>query len=124
MERLHTFLLQHDALSQRADGIRSGRQDQIIRLQGRTARLPEGFGREARKIGLSMVTTTVHDNYWMFIKLNRGRPPGPLPRCALHAHATRGTSPIRFFAKRCSEAVCISRANPAWTAPLCRIVSS
>lgn len=43
-------------------------------------KLPEGFAAEARKIGMSMVTTTVHDDYWMFIKLNFKMPVSPTDR--------------------------------------------
>jgi hypothetical protein len=80
MERLHEFLQKHDALTQRAEGVRSGREDQIVRLQGRATQLPGDFGKEASKIGMSMVTTTVHDNYWMFIKLNFKMPVSPTNR--------------------------------------------
>ena len=70
LETLHDFLEKHDAISQLAKGRRSGKDGQIVRIQGRSAKLPDGFGKEAGKIGMSMVTTTVHDNYFMFIKLN------------------------------------------------------
>ena len=70
LETLHDFLEKHDAISQLAKGRRSGKDDQIVRIQGRSAKIPGDFGEEARKIGMSMVTTTVHDNYFMFIKLN------------------------------------------------------
>jgi hypothetical protein len=70
IETLHDFLEEHDAISQLARGRRSGKDDQIVRIEGTTAKLPGDFGKEASKIGMSMVTTTVHDNYFMFIKLN------------------------------------------------------
>lgn len=83
VDRLNTWLEEHDALSQRAHGMRSGRPDQIIRIQGRTQQLPEAFHRVARDIGLSMVTTTVHDNYFMFIKINLKMPVSPTSRDAV-----------------------------------------
>jgi len=70
VEKLHEFLLAHKALTQCAEGVRSGRQGQIVRVQGNPGRLPEAFRDGARKIGMSLVTTTVHDDYFMFIKLN------------------------------------------------------
>jgi len=58
MEKYHEFLTKHDAVTQLARGRRSGKDDQIVRLDGRAARLPAGFRDGARKIGMSIVTTT------------------------------------------------------------------
>lgn len=70
MDRLHDFLKENDALTQLALGKRSGKNDQIVRLQGNATKLPGGYHEKAREIGMSTVTTTVHDNYFMFIKCN------------------------------------------------------
>jgi len=83
VEKLHDYLKKHDSLVQRAEGMRSGQDGQIVRLQGTTARLPDGFGAEAGKIGMSMTTTTVHDNYFMFIKLNLKMSVSPTSRDAV-----------------------------------------
>ena len=48
----------------------AGQDDQIVRLQGTTVRLPRAFHEAAQAIGMSMVTTTVYDDYFMFIKIN------------------------------------------------------
>ena len=80
VEKYHEFLESHDALIQYSEGWRSGKADQIVRLQGRPARLPPEFAKEAGKIGMSTVTTTVHDNYFMFIKLNLKMPVSPTNR--------------------------------------------
>jgi hypothetical protein len=118
MERLNAFLTQHDALTQRADGIRSGEEDQIIRLQGNMAQLPSEFGREARKIGMSMVTTTVHDNYWMFIKINLKMPVSPTNRdevskaeLALRQRQYRAVQLIREYIPGCEKAF-MARTSP------------
>jgi hypothetical protein len=47
--------------------MRSGRPDQIVRLGGETVTFSEEFNKEASKLGLSMITTTTHDNYFMFL---------------------------------------------------------
>ena len=73
VEEYCRFLESHDPLQQRADGLRSGEEDRIVRLQGRSAKLPQGFIKGAKKIGMASTTTTGHDNYFMFIKL---RPSG------------------------------------------------
>jgi len=70
LEQFHQYLKANDAVGDLCYGTRSGKEDQIIRLGGRSARLPEGFHRGAEEIGMTLVTTTVHDNYCMFIKLN------------------------------------------------------
>jgi len=80
VEKYFEFLESHRALTELARGRRSGKDGQIVRLNGSAARLPPEFTQEAKKIGLAMVTTTVHDNYFMFIKLNFKMPASPTDR--------------------------------------------
>lgn len=80
VEKYHEFLKSQDALTERAEGMRSGEEGQIVRLNGRSVKLPPEFGREARRIGMSMTTTTVHDDYFMFIKMNLKMPVSPTNR--------------------------------------------
>jgi len=61
------YLEENGSVSQLALGMRSGHKDQIVRVNGR---LGAGFLEESKTIGMSPVTTTVHDNYFMFIKCN------------------------------------------------------
>ena len=70
LEKFYDYLKANDAVGDLCYGTRSGKDDQIIRLGGHSARLPEAFHQEAAQIGMTLVTTTVHDNYCMFIKLN------------------------------------------------------
>ena len=63
------FLKANNAGGQLAMGMRSGQPDQIVRAGAERLNLP-GLTEGARAIGMSMVTTTVHDNYLMFIKCN------------------------------------------------------
>jgi hypothetical protein len=67
IDKYHEFMKSNGQIDQIAFGIRSGEPDKIVRVQG-----PRGqaFSAEAGKIGMSAVTTTVHDNYLMFIKCN------------------------------------------------------
>jgi len=67
IDKYHEFLKANGGPSQLAIGIRSGEPGKVVRAQGP---LGAEFGAEARKIGMSSVTTTVHDNYLMFIKVN------------------------------------------------------
>jgi hypothetical protein len=70
VEKYHDFLRSHGALTQVAEGRRSGKDGRIVRVDADAGRLPKAFADGAGKIGMSLVTTTVHDNYFMFIKLN------------------------------------------------------
>jgi len=118
VEKYHEFLRSHDALTERAEGMRSGEDGQIVRLNGRSVRLPPGFGEEARKIGMSMTTTTVHDNYFMFIKLNLKMPVSPTDRDAvaraeleLRRRQARAVQLFREFVPGCEKAF-IARTSP------------
>jgi hypothetical protein len=118
VEKLHEFLQSHDALTQYAEGVRSGRDGQIVRLNGRSVNLPAGFREEARKIGMSMTTTTVHDDYLMFIKLNLKMPVSPTSRDAvakaeleLRKRQLRAVELFRKYVPGCEKAF-IARTSP------------
>lgn len=71
IERYYDFLRNQNAVDQLAYGVRSGEPGRIIRLGSEGSKgYPAAFAEEAKKIGLSAISTTVHDNYLMFIKLN------------------------------------------------------
>ena len=118
LEKLHDFLEKHDAISQLAKGRRSGKDGQIVRIQGRSAKIPGDFGKEAGKIGMSMVTTTVHDNYFMFIKLNFKMPVSPTNRdevakaeLELRRRQFRAIELFREYIPGCEKAF-IARTSP------------
>lgn len=118
VEKYYEFLKSHRSLDQYAEGRRSGRDGQIVRLSGSTVNLPEGFREEARKIGLSMTTTTVHDNYFMFIKLNFKMPVSPTNRDAvaeaeleLRRRQLRAIELFRRYVPGCERAF-IARTSP------------
>jgi hypothetical protein len=75
----HAFLKSHDAVGQVCRGTRSGEENKFIRM-GAEQIGETKLGQEARKIGMSLVTTTVHDNYLMFIKFNYKVPGSVLNR--------------------------------------------
>ena len=118
VEKYHEFLKSHDALTERAEGVRSGKDGQIVRLNGRSVKLPEGFGQEARKIGMSMTTTTVHDNYFMFIKMNIKLPQSPTDRdtvakaeLELRKRQLKAIELFRQYVPGCEKAF-IARTSP------------
>ena len=118
VEKYREFLDSHDALTERAEGVRSGKDGQIVRLNGRSVKLPEGFGREARKIGMSMTTTTVHDDYFMFIKMNIKLPESPTNRdtvakaeLELRKRQLKAIELFRQYVPGCEKAF-IARTSP------------
>lgn len=82
IDKYYDFLRANEATGQLARGMRSGEPDQIVRVGAEWLNIPE-MAEEARAIGMSMVTTTVHDNYLMFIKCNLKLPVSPTDRDAV-----------------------------------------
>ncbi len=123
------FLTEHDALTEYAEGMRDGRDGQIVRLNGRSARLPDGFSEGAAEIGMSTVTTTAHDDYFMFIKLNFKMPLSPTDRDALaeaelelRRRQLRAADLFRQYVPGCQRAF-IARTSPAVTIRRGRLIA-
>ncbi len=120
LEKFYEFLKSHDALEQYCAGRRSGKEGQIVRLQGRSVKLPPEFGKEANKIGLTAATTTtVQDNYFMFIKVNFKMPVSPTSRDAvakaeleLRRRQAKSIELFRRFVPGCEKAF-IARTSPS-----------
>lgn len=118
MEKYYEFLKKHDAVTQLARGLRSGKDDQIVRLDGRAANLPAGFSEGAGKIGMSVVTTTTHDDYFMFIKINFKMPVSPTNRdevakaeLELRRRQAKAVALFREYVPGCEKAF-IARTSP------------
>ncbi len=119
VEKYHEFLKSHNALTQYAEGMRDGQPGLIVRLDGSAAKLPPEFGQAANKIGMSIVTTTTHDNYFMFIKLNFKMPVSPTDRDAtakaeleLRRRQYQAVQLFRQFVPGCEKAF-IARTSPS-----------
>lgn len=126
IEKFYEFLQANQAIQELCFGVRSGKDDQIIRLGADAARLPEEFRRGADEIGMSLVTTTVHDHYCMFIKLNLNLAKSPTDRdevtraeLELRKRMHRGAELFRqhipgfeqAFVARTSPSLCIRRGR-------------
>jgi hypothetical protein len=61
------YLKTNSGSNQLAYGIRSGEEGKVVRFNGG---LGGEFKTEAKKVGMSSMITTVHDNYLMFVKCN------------------------------------------------------
>ena len=119
MESYYQFLKKHDALGEYAEGKRSGKEEQIVRLHANRDNLPDEFIEKVRDIGMSMVTTTVHDDYFMFIKLNYKMPESPTNRdevvkaeLELRQRQEKAVKLIREFIPGCEKAF-IARTSPS-----------
>ncbi|HSH19493.1 MAG TPA: FAD-dependent oxidoreductase [Draconibacterium sp.] len=81
IETYYKYLADQDAVGQLAYGMRSGQPGQIIRLGSEGSNgYPEAFVKGAKEIGMSAISTTTHDNYLMFIKMNMKLPVSPTNR--------------------------------------------
>jgi hypothetical protein len=75
IEKLYAYLDRNNAIGDLAFGTRSGRDGQIVRMGSESGylikdKLPKEFVEGIVKLGSGLITTTVHDNYLMFIKVN------------------------------------------------------
>ena len=81
IEQYYDYLKSQDAVGQLAYGVRSGEPGKIIRIGSEGSKgYPEEFVKGAKEIGMSAISTTVQDNYLMFIKINMKLPVSPTNR--------------------------------------------
>jgi hypothetical protein len=81
--KYYDFLKEAGALVEYGRGPRSGRTNQIIRVDGTWRKIDPVLGEAQNKLGMSAVTTTIHDDYFMFIKINFQMAVSPTNRDAL-----------------------------------------
>jgi hypothetical protein len=67
LDKYYDYVQSHGGPNQVAFGIRSGEPGKVVRFNDG---LGGDFQKEANKIGMSSMITTVHDNYIMFVKCN------------------------------------------------------
>jgi hypothetical protein len=119
IEKYSQWLESHNALTQYAEGLRSGKPGRIVRVDGALKSLPAEFARRARDIGMSTVTTTIHDDYFMFIKLNLRMSVSPTDRdevakaeLELRRRMAKAVELFREFVPGCEKAF-ITRTSPS-----------
>jgi hypothetical protein len=83
VEKLYQWLKSRNAASDYCLGTRDGRDGAIVRLGGKPANVGAEFSEALKKLGTTFVTTTVRDNYFMFIKVNLKLPVSPTNRDAV-----------------------------------------
>jgi hypothetical protein len=119
LEAYYEFLASYDAVKQYAEGLRSGESGKIVRLDAIRERLPAEFVESAREIGMSLVTTSVHDDYFMFIKINYKMPVSPTDRdyaaeaeLELRRRQSQAIELLRAYVPGCEKAF-IARTSPS-----------
>ncbi len=122
IEKYYEFMNKYDAVKEYSEGKRSGKEGQIVRLNPRLSKLPEKydeFRKKAREINMSTVTTSLHDDYFMFIKLNYKMPCSPTDRdevnkaeLELRERQIKAIKLIREFIPGCEKAF-IARTSPS-----------
>ncbi|RGZ00693.1 FAD-dependent oxidoreductase [Clostridium sp. AM58-1XD] len=83
IDKYYSFLKDNGALIEYGRGPRSGRTNQIIRVDGDWSIISPELDQQVKGLGMHTVTTTLHDDYLMFIKLNFQMPASPTNRDAL-----------------------------------------
>jgi len=129
IERFYEFLQSQGAITQLARGWRSGKSGQIVRIQTNSKGLPAEFRTEAQKIMLAMVTTTVHDDYFMFIKIGFKLPVSPTDRDAvskaeleLRRRQAKAIELFRKYLPGCEKAF-IARTSPSLNIRRARVIA-
>jgi hypothetical protein len=129
IEKMCEFLKSKNSLAQFARGRRSGKDDQIVRFGGESVSFSDEFNAEARKLGLSMITTTVYDNYMMFIKLNLQMPVSPTNRdesakteLELRKRQAQAVELMRKHVPGCERAF-IARTSPSFSIRRGRLIT-
>ncbi|MHC4253609.1 MAG: FAD-dependent oxidoreductase [Planctomycetota bacterium] len=128
VEKYRDFLESQGGLTQLALGLRDGRDGRVVRVDGRPKGMRE-FTDEARRIGMSFVTTTVRDDYFMFIKLNLKMPVSPSDRDAaaeaeleLRRRQAKAVELFTKYVPGCEKAF-IARTSPSLCVRRARLVA-
>ena len=121
IEGFQKFLEDNGGLGQLSHGRRSGRENQVIRLGGYGEVFPPEFREMTKQIGMSCVTTTLWDDYFMFIKINFKMPVSPTNRdgvteaeLELRKRMSKGIELFRECVPGCENAF-IARTSPQIT---------
>ena len=119
VEGYYQFLCEYEAVTELARGMRGGVDGRIVRLNADMNKLPAAFRDEARAIGMACTMTTLHDDYFMFIKLNYKMAVSPTNRDAvakaeaeLRRRQVRAIALFREHVPGCERAF-ITRTSPS-----------
>ena len=80
VERYYEYFKSVDSDGETAYGPRSGEPGKLVRVGTQRGNMPPELVDAAKEIGMGFITTTVHDGYFMFIKLNYKMQASPTSR--------------------------------------------
>ena len=116
LDRYYEYAEAHQGVNQLAHGMRSNEPGKIVRFNGG---LDGEFAAEAKKIGMSSMITTVHDNYIMFVKCNYKIPGSVLDRddvakgeLEIRERMARAAELFRKYVPGCEKAF-MARTSPS-----------
>ncbi len=119
MDRYAEFFKSYGAFSDCARGLRDGEENQIVRVNGNMALLPEEFRRACKEIGLPLIITATHKDQFLFMKLDYKLPVSPTDRDAMSAaelairkNQEKAIALLRKYVPGCENAY-ISRTPPS-----------
>jgi len=119
IEKYYEFFKKHEAITEYCEGLRDGESGKIVRLSGNFRKVSPELADEADKIGMSEVTTSLHDDYFMFIKLNykmtvsaTNRDGVSLAELELRRRQMKAIELIRKYIPGCEKAF-ITRTSPS-----------
>jgi hypothetical protein len=119
VEKYYEFFNKYDAVTNYSLGKRDGREGKAIRIDGSLRKVSPEFAQEAGKIGMSSVITTLHDDYFMFVKLNLNMPVSPtnrdesvLAELELRKRQFKAVELLRKYVPGCENAF-IARTSPS-----------
>ncbi len=118
IDRFVAWLQSMDAVEDYAETTRPDGQRQVVRVTARTAALPPDLLARLRAIGMNLVTTVMHKDHFMFIKINYKMDVSPVDRDAqsaaeavLRARQRQGLALLRREIPGCENAY-IARTSP------------
>ena len=121
VEEYYRFFERNNALTQYCEGVRDGRDGKIIRVDGRLAKACPEFYEEAAKCGMSAVITSMHDDFFLFLKLNYKMETSPtnrdeavLAELELRRRQLKAVELLRKYVPGCEKAF-IARTSPSFS---------
>lgn len=118
MDRYAQYCRELGARTDFCRGIRDGKPDGIVRVDGAMSRFPEEFQRLNRDIGAVLTITSTHKSYFMFVKIEYKLDVSPTDTAAMSAaelelrrRQEKAVELLRRFIPGCENAF-IARSTP------------
>ncbi len=118
VDRFLAWLQSMDAVEDYAETTRADGRRQVVRVTARTAALPADLRERLDAIGMNLVTTTIHPDHFMFIKINYKMAVSPVNRDAqaaaeavLRTRQRQGIALLRREIPGCEQAYIVRTSS-------------